>query len=47
MPQCGNPWLETQLWRNEWGGGNGSVGGSYIVSDCECNNAVSAFLFCP
>lgn len=30
----GNPWLETELWRNDWGGGNGSDGGSYIVSDC-------------
>lgn len=34
MPCSGNPWLETELWRDEWGGGNGSVGGSYIVSDC-------------
>ena len=34
VPSCGNPWLETELWRNQWGGGNGSVGGSYIVSDC-------------
>ena len=34
VPSCGSPYLETELMRGQWGLGNSSVGGSYIVSDC-------------
>lgn len=42
VPSCASPYLETELMRGEWGLGNGSVGGSYIVSDCGAVNNIVA-----